>query len=256
MTVISHKSGNDLSTRGRPSGYVLDRHTTVYCVNESPALESPEFADLVWSLQYQVDYQFGPAWGIAARVVASPPGATVAKGAIGLHFVDTLDVQGALGYHDEDGNEVPFAKIGVVTSRQDGAATSAVASHELCELLVNLHVNLTVVNPKTLQVVGYEVGDPCQGADYDVGTPDRRPTSKAGGMVADFALPNWFDPQTNSRAKTSYRGTCRGPFSVAPHGYHGYIDLNDAVSGGQPNWQEAFGQDHVRTGDPPVKNPQ
>ncbi len=256
MTVISPTSGAVLTERSRPADYVTARHTTIYCANESPALIAQEFGDLVWSLQYQVDWQFGPVWGIAARVVALPSAAAIPKGGIVLHFTDTLDVQGALGYHDEDGNEVPYAKIGVVTSRQDGAAPSAVGSHELLELLVDLHVNLAAVNPARLQVVEYEVGDPCQGADYDVGAPEQRPTGKPGGIVADFALPSWFDPNTAAGVKTSYRGACVGPFKVAPKGYHAYIDLNDAVANGQPKWQQAFGQDHVNAGDAPVHNPE
>ncbi len=244
-----------LTQRGVPAGFVRDQHNTVYCSNESTVITDHDFFNIVWALQYQVDFQFGPRWNIAARFVQLPKGSTtVPKGGIVLHFTDTLDVQGALGYHDEDGNEVPYGKIGAKTSQDAGVSISGVGSHEALELLVNLHVNLYAVNEAKAQVVWHEVGDPCQGADYDVGAPDGRPT---GVLVADFALPNWDDPKTPANAKTSYRGTCVGPFNVAPRGYHGYLDLHNAFAAdGSLNWQQAFGAQVADPTKPPVVNPE
>lgn len=203
-------------------------------INES-SLSTDDAWQLAWALDYQARYQFGRAWNIPARVNLLPPGVTPKVNQLHLiiHLLDTSDQQGALGYHDEDGNEIPFAKVFVKDSEAGGTSASAVASHEMTEMLVDLHVNLLALDPKSNRVYAYEVGDPVQGNDYDVGAPEGRTT---GIKVSDFALADWFDTNTPADHPTSFRGSVKGPFAIAPQGYMSFLDLNNPSQGFQSVW--------------------
>lgn len=211
----------------------------VVVVNESSLLDDKQAWNIAWALWYQARFQFGPAWGLDAWVTYSPGGAQakVPAGASVLHLLDTADQPGALGYHDEDGNEVAYARVFVKTTRDDGQQESEVASHELCELLADKHVNLSALTGDGKRLYAVEVGDPCQGNPYDVGEPEGR---KTGVVVADFVLPSYFDPHTPASQPTDYRGALKGPFALGPQGYVSYIDTTKFAAG----WQQQVGREH------------
>lgn len=214
----------------------------VVVFNESTVLLEKDAFNLAWALDYQSRFQFGPLWRIDARVILMPKGARVPAGAWILHLLDSADQVGALGYHDEDGAAVPYARVFCKTAAENGGSASETASHELCEMLVDPHVCLSAARLPD-RLFGLEVSDSCQGNPYDVGEPYGR---KTGVIVADFCLPNWFDPRTPASEKTSYRGATSGPFTVAPQGYVGYLDLQNLAAG----WQQKFGAQYK--GPPPV----
>jgi hypothetical protein len=202
-------------------------------VNESTIVTQQQAWNIAWALGYSVRWQFGPLWKVAADVVLLPKGVAVPSGSWILHLLDTADQEGALGYHDEDGNEMPYGRIFAKTSQENGVPLSEVADHELKELLIDPHVNATVYDPKSGRLIAYEVGDPAQGGPYDIGDPYGR---KTGIVMSDFALPSWFDPNTPSHQSTSYRGTCTGPFNIGKGGYMSYTKTLP------PNWQQQLGE--------------
>jgi hypothetical protein len=206
---------------------------TVVVVNESTLLSEVQAWNITWALSYQARFQFGPAWQSASNVIYMPKGAKVPTGAWILHLLDTADVAGALGYHDEDGSEVPYSRVFVKTAQENGQQASEVASHELTEMLVDPHVDATAWDPKGSRLYAFEVGDPCQGNGYDVGAPEGRAT---GVLVADFVLPGWMDPNTPPGQQTDYRGALRGPFALGPQGYVSY------TSALPPTWQQQLGE--------------
>jgi hypothetical protein len=212
----------------------------VYVVNESTALNDTDAWSLSWALDYQSRFHFGRAgWRSDIRVSYVPGGgsAKIPAGGWILHLLDTADVQGALGYHDEDGNEVPYGRVFVKTSQSDQQQPSEVASHELLELAVDPHVNDSCLTGDGKRLYAKEVGDPCQGNGYDVGDPEGR---KTGVVVADFALPEWFDPNTKATAPTTFRGSLKGPFSLGSQGYVSFIDMANSSAG----WTQQVGQEH------------
>lgn len=211
----------------------------VVVVNESTVLSDADTAKLVAALQQQVSTQFGPAWATDAQLGVLPRGATVPTGAWILHLLDDTDQETALGYHDEEGNEVPFARVFCRTAQQNGSSPSEVASHELLEMLADPHLSAAAVDLEHNRLYGWEVGDPCQGNGYDVGAPTGNPT---GTIVADFALPAWMDPKTPVGAPTDYRGALRGPFALCPTGYVAYLDLTEPGKG----WQQQLGHARAR----------
>lgn len=206
----------------------------IYFVNES-SLSERDARRVAGACDYQARAHFQPAWNIGVSCAYAGPASTavIPKGSAIMHLLDTADQPGALGYHDEDGNQVPFGRVFVQTTRQDGERVTAVASHETLELAVNPHISYTAPTGDLSRLYALEVGDPVQGNDYAVGVAG---TNLA---VADFVLPSYFDPNTPASQPTSYRGSVKGPFSVAPQGYYSYIDLSNVQAG----WQQQLGQD-------------
>lgn len=215
----------------------------VYLVNQSAQLTDQQAWNIAWALDYQARYHIGRSgWRSDVRVIFLPGGgqAKIPAGGRVLHMLDTSDQPGALGYHDENGNEVAFARVFVATSVQDGQQASEVASHELAELIADEHVNLSALTGDSKRLYAVEVGDPVQGTGYDLGAAEGRVT---GVRVANFALPAYFDPRTTTE-KVDFRGVLSAPFTIAPQGYMSYIDTTNFGAG----WQQTLGSE--RTGPP------
>ena len=211
----------------------------IYMVNESATLSDIEAARIAAALDHQGSYGFGRSgWHLTPHCFFLPGGADakVPTGGAILHMLDTPDIQGALGYHDEDGNEVPAAKVFVQTAQQDGTTASEVASHEFLELAVDPHTNLTALTGDMSRLFALEVCDAVQGNPYP---------GLGGVILADFVLPSYFDPTTAPDAVTDYRSAIRGSFVLAPQGYSSYIDTANFGAG----WQQVFGLE--RTSPPP-----
>lgn len=203
----------------------------IYFINSSSLSETDAF-NIAWVCDYQARFHFGRSgWRSDVRCHYMPGrgNAVIPAGASVMHLLDTSDQPGALGYHDQDGNEVPYGRVFVVTSQQDGDAVSEVASHEVLELAVDPLINDSCLTGDQSKLVAKEVGDPCQGNGYQIGKM----------TVADFVLPNYFDPSTAADAATDYRGALKGPFVVGPQGYQSFIDMKNLSAG----WQQKVGSE-------------
>lgn len=205
----------------------------VVVLNETTVLNRAQTWNLAWALNYQVRWQFGPAWNLSAQVSYIPVGVPIPAGSLILHLLDTADQEGALGYHDEDGNQLPYGRVFVKTAQANGVTASEVLSHECLELLADPHVNATAYDPSSGRLYPMEVGDPAQGFAYDLGAPYGKAT---GIIVSDFALPNWFDPNTPAGVATDYRGGLKGAFALGKGGYVSYTKKLP------PNWQQQLGE--------------
>lgn len=209
----------------------------VYVTNESSALTDAEAWNVAWACDFQAQYHFGRSgWRSDVRCIYLPAGANakVPAGGSVLRLLDTTDQQGALGYHDENGNEIPGADVFVKTAQQAGDEPSEVASHELLELAVDPHVNLSALTGDGKRLYALEVGDPVQGTGYGLNEPH----GGSGGLkMANFALPAYFDPNTTTE-RVDFCGVLKGPFTLTSGGYMSYIDLANLPAG----WQQEFGQ--------------
>jgi len=65
-----------------------------------------------------------------------------------MAFLDSADVQNALGYHDLTPDGLPLSKVFVQTTVQAGQKVSVTASHELAEMLVDPAINLCSTGPE------------------------------------------------------------------------------------------------------------
>jgi hypothetical protein len=227
-----------------------------------------------WSLRYQALFHFnrspwvehGYCEGVddVTLVLAgqSPP-----PGAWNVELLDTSTEPGALGWHEDQahkssahsmrglaaGTELPLSKVFCKTSREDGVQPSEVASHEICEMLVDPWVTdeskiRAYTDPADGKEYIGEVGDPVQGRGYDVGAPERHPTKVPEGIVADFAYPAWWGQvQTrpyDSAAEEFSLAPRVQPFQIAPEGY-----MSVRSPGGE--WEQVYGEKA-----PHIKNPQ
>lgn len=212
---------------------------TIYCINEATALPEKDVFNIAWACNHQLAYHMGRAgWRSDVRCVYVPkavgvPDPTLLAGKCVLHFLDTSDQPGALGYHDSDGTEIASAKVFVKTIQESGDVVSEVASHECLELAVDPQCTYSALTGDGKRLYALEVGDPVQGTGYDVGEPEGH---AVGVQVANFALPGYFDPRCNT-GKIDFRGALTQPFTLTPGGYMSFIDLADMAKG----WQQEFG---------------
>jgi hypothetical protein len=214
---------------------------TIYAINEATTLPEKEVFNICWAVNHQLVTQYGPAWRSDVRCVYVPktigvPDPPMLTGKCVLHFLDTSDQQGALGYHDEDGNELPSAKVFVQDAVKGGDQPSEVASHEALELATDPHCNLSALTGDGSRLYALEVGDPVQGTGYDVLAPENK---TMGITVANFALPGYFDPASTASIKVDFRHVLSAPFTLAPGGYMSYVDSANWSAG----WQQQFGQE-------------
>lgn len=213
----------------------------LYCVNESTSLAEKDVYNIAWACNYQLTYHYARSgWRTDVRCVYVPkevgaPTPPQLAGQAVLHFLDTSDQPGALGYHDEDGTEVPSAKVFVKTAVDGGDSACEVASHEALELATDPQCTYSSLTADGSRLYALEVGDPVQGTGYDVGAPEGRTT---GMTVANFALPAYFDPNAKT-TKVDYRSALKAPFTLTPGGYMSYVDLGNTQQG----WQQEFGSE-------------
>lgn len=213
----------------------------IYFVNES-SLTDLEAWRIAWACDYQARFHYGRSgWRSDVRCSFIPGGAsaTIPAGGAVMHLLDTADQPGALGYHDEDGNEIAYGRVFVQTTQQAGEQVSEVAAHETLELATDPHINLTAPTGDLKRLYAVEVGDPVQGNGYDLGAPEGR---QVGITVCDFTLPSYYDPNTQANRPTSFRGSVKGPFALAAQGYYSFIDLTDVAAG----WRQQVGQERTR----------
>ena len=188
---------------------------------------------------------FVPEWGSdtqLANIVVFEKDATLPEGAWVCTIQDTLEVQGALAYHDEE-NDVAtlFEETADAVALQPDTAKpltqaqkdmiSVGLGHEICEALVNPFVNDFVTVPygkfgsDGLLLTPKETVDAVEGNSYPVTTAD-------GTVVAcpNFLKRAWFDAQAENKviAQFDKLGVLSEPFSIAAGGY---ITLVDAASG-------------------------
>ncbi len=223
----------------------------------SSLFTSTQIFNVCWTLNWQALYEFNRSPWVehgycesAQSVLHLPKGAETPPGAWKVELLDTSDQEGALGYHEDQahtssphstrglaqGSQTPLAKVFVQTSLEDGVQPSEVASHEMCEMLVDPFVTNESEVRKYLDTAAKEwyiaeVGDPVQGEGYGIvpNVPE--------AVVANFAWPLWWG-QGQTRPQHDQRGTRKAPFELAPGGY-----MSVAPESEPSNWSQIYGSD-------------
>lgn len=237
---------------------------TVQDATSKGVLTPTQLFNLAWALNYQALYHYGRSQWVtgelapAAHVSLLPPGANPPAGAWNIELLDSSDVEGALGYHEDavhvskagasgihstrgrTSSETPLSKVFVKTSKEDGIDPAEVASHELLEMLVDPYVVKEsevrrVLNKAEHRYYIVEVGDPVQGCGYDIGAPEKR---HCGVTVADFALPAWFALPQVDATQRSFRSSVKDAFELAPQGY-----MSVAPESNPSEWSQIYGSD-------------
>jgi hypothetical protein len=189
--------------------------TTIAIKNQSTVLTDTQVQTAVTALQIQVTRDWAPVWRTTATLVFLNKTQAVPAGAWPIYVLDTSDVSGALGYHDELASGVPYGRIFAKDAAKYGYSWTVTLSHELLEMLCDPNINLTVFRQTSStagSIYAYEVGDPVE-ADalgYKINNV----------LVSDFVYPAWFDQyQTVSGNQYDYGRHVTAPFQIAPGGY-------------------------------------
>lgn len=177
---------------------------TVTLINKSTRVTDADVAFVIPALQTQVTRDFAPSWGVDAQIVQDQAPSLTAWP---LYLLDTADVQGALGYH-EDPTGVPDGKVFVGTTLDAGLDWRITLSHELLEALAD---------PTCRSVRRYlpfwyalEVGDPVEHDSFGYQID--------GVWVSDFVTPAWFGPARRG-VRYDFAQHCLAPRVVLPGGY-------------------------------------
>jgi hypothetical protein len=161
--------------------------TTIAIVNACTVLTDVQIAAAVPALQAQVTEDWLPHWpGRGATVVFVAKGGAIPAGAWPLRIMDTTDVPGAGGYHDDDGG-TPEGKVFAADALQYGEAWTVDTSHELLEMLGDPTTNIILPLP------GHP-GLHCAQEVCDAVEADRYGYMKGGFLLSDFCLPAYFSP--------------------------------------------------------------
>ncbi len=151
-----------------------------------------------------------PVWGSAVPAVTT--GGAITPDPSPLTMQNTLDVDGAAGYHDEARGLArgfvatpPNAPI-LVGSNAD----SVTASHEALEMFANPATNLNVDMPDGSST-WRELCDAVENDTYEID----------GVSVSNFLYPAWFDGEAPAGTKLDHLGKLSKPFTMTSGGYMG-----------------------------------
>jgi len=137
-----------------------------------------------------------------------------------LFILANYDRCQCLGYHEYGGDGVAHGLVNVAECQRRGQAISAIASHELAELLTDPAGNLTAFSPRG-RAVAIEIADPVQGDTWELD----------GLPVTNIVTPAWYGQPYSG--PFDVLGLVEEPWQVRPGGYCSVYE------GGQ--WSNLFG---------------
>lgn len=179
---------------------------TIACINKATVSLGVDFNKLVPALQKFVDQSFAPIWGTHATLVKAT---TFQPGAWAIVFLDSADVQGALGYHDLTPDGLPLSKVFVKTTLADHQKVSVTACHELAEMLVDPAINLWAEDSRGT-MYAYEMADAVEEAEFAID----------GIAMSDFVYPAYFEAFRKARStQFDYLRKVSRPFQILGGGY-------------------------------------
>lgn len=204
----------------------------IIVVNESTLVDRTKVGAWCNAINKQVGSDVVPwwsDWGINATTlrIGNTPNAFKPN----IVIFDDADQAGALGYHDESPHGVPYGRVFVRDSLDNGVEPSSVLSHEALEMMGDYQVNRWCQAPDG-RFFALELCDPVESTTYKVN----------GIEVSDFVLPAYFDDTASADTKVSRCGAI-GPFSIPAGGYAIVIDgasAPQAIFGDDyPEWKKA-----------------
>jgi hypothetical protein len=194
-------------------------------------LDDEEIGRTAVALQAWIDREVAPAWSQGPyTVIAVPRGRPAPRGTDHLWLVylrTNSDVSGAVGYHTLDAQGAPVAHVFVTDAALLGLRWSAVAGHEIAEMMVNRWCSAAVLEsvpgaPSAgFAACTMEACDPCEVWSYDFTWEGIQ------YAVPDFVLPAYFRP--GAHGPYDRMGQVPGPLQPARGCRQGYASLAGGV---------------------------
>lgn len=197
-------------------------------------ISDEELQRAIRAINRQIKEDFEPNWGMGAtlhlegRTTEAPDKVSTPdlRGDAIIYVWDQTDVAGALGYHYQTAQGVPFGFVFAALSKEIGEDWSVTLSHEALELIGDAETNLLVMGPHPKEARDvfhwYEMCDAVQAESYEID----------GVLVSNFVLPLYFTGTRdfdeigarNDFLGRAHDGETLRSFGVNPGGYIGFFD--------------------------------
>lgn len=202
-------------TKRKPKVHHVTPPILLSVINQSTLVSTDEARAMTLAVAKQVARDFTPFYGAAPAIEFVEPGGTPTAGGCPIYLMDDPDVDGALGYHDEDSSGMAYGKVFARPTLDNGGTTtsgpnaiSVTLSHEVLELIGDAPANKWVDGPSGSDFC-WELCDAVEGDSYEID----------GVSVSNFVLQAFFDPHAQAGSKFDFLGKLRKPFSMTPGGY-------------------------------------
>jgi hypothetical protein len=199
---------------------------TIACFNQAKTPLGVGWDELIAALQAYVTAYLHTPWNFSATLVKTKG---FLPGAWAMVFVDDADVAGALAYHDLTPDGMPFAKVFVRTTIENGDLVSVSASHELAEMAADAAINLMVTGADGSTMYALENADPVEALSFSVN----------GIPMSNFVHPSYFEAfRKPGSVQFDHMRKVTRPFQILKGGYQ------IVFSNGQ--WSQIFGSEEKR----------
>lgn len=171
----------------------------------------------VWlpAFQAYVSEHLKPAWNVDARLHFFSSKRKADPSMWWVLFSSKTGYPGALGYHADHPNGLPYAVIGVRDDKKYGASISVTATHELAEMLVDPNADQVVAVNHDGKLWAKEAADAVEADEFAL--------IVNGVACSNFVLPNYFI--AGSTGPWDAMGLLSGPCpDLMPGGYMSYRD--------------------------------
>ncbi len=207
-------TGKSSGTASPPVNLGPDGNMLIAVINKSSIISNDEVKLMTLGVAKQAREHAAPAWDIRPPKVEYRDSEVVTEaGAFKVLIFDDADIAGALGYHSDGPDGLPYGRVFVKITQKNGLSVSSVLSHEVLELMMDPQANYWADNWRENLTYALEVCDPVESDYYKVDVE--------GGSVevSNFALQSWFDPAPPTGAKFDWLGKLSKPFTMTDGGY-------------------------------------
>jgi hypothetical protein len=193
-----------------------------------------ELQTVIRAINRQIHDDFAPYWSMSAtlrlegRSTTHPEKLQVPdmRGDAVIYLWNQADIPGALGYHFQNAQGIPYGFVFTEIAQQIGEPWSVTLSHEALELLADPETNLLVMGPHPVEerevFHWFEMCDAVQAETYSID----------GVAVSNFLLPLYFTGTRDADevgARNDFLGRSSGgrtltSFGINPGGYIGFFD--------------------------------
>ena len=192
-------------------------------LNQSTVVRDGDCKLIASAIDKQLKRHACPAWGASSTwscsfysAASSPP-----ADAYRMWILDNADQAGALGYHDQDPQGKPYARVFAKTVLDNGGdimksenSVSVTCSHEALEIFGDPQAGYWA-QTRDGNLIALELCDPVEADAYPISIGLVSPVQV---MVSNFCLPAYFDTEPDT-AKYDMLGSLNAPFSMTSGGY-------------------------------------
>lgn len=213
-----------------------DGSMLIAVINKSSILSNDEVKVMTRGVAKQAREHCAPAWDLRPpKVLYYDSEQDAPPGSFKVLVFDDADLAGALGYHSDGPDGLPYGRVFVKVTRKHGLSVSSVLSHEVLEIMLDPQANYWADNWNDNLTYALEVADPVESDYYKVDVDG------TAIEVSNFVFPAWFDPIPPKGSKFDWLGKLSKPFTMTDGGYVIIRDRNEerAVFGRSfPEWKK------------------